>query len=300
MIPADPCPELTEFSLGLYAEEPKAMLYHYTSFAGLMGIVQEKALWASEIRYLNDSQELQHFGRLVHSLVIRALEATPHQQSADILGQFDQWLRERLALGPMIFVGSLTENGNLLSQWRGYCGHGQGVSLGFAPDRVVLAARDRAFTIGRCIYEGGRQTQLVDDFLKILLAAANSRGPDGALPATQSFHGFFQELEPQIFRIAPLFKSGAFSEESEWRAVSLPVLNFVQPPIRYRPGATMLIPFIDMPLPTDNGRLVLPKVYIGPTSTPGLSVHSVSMYLAKYAAAPAPREVSSCGISHRV
>ena len=45
--------------------DPENPLYHYTSLEGLRGIVDSRTLWATDIRYLNDAQELHHFGQLV-------------------------------------------------------------------------------------------------------------------------------------------------------------------------------------------------------------------------------------------
>ena len=39
-----------------------SVLYHYTSPAGLKGILETSSLWAADADFLNDAQELQ-FGR---------------------------------------------------------------------------------------------------------------------------------------------------------------------------------------------------------------------------------------------
>ena len=39
-----------------------AVLYHYTSPSGLAGIVERTQLWATDVRFLNDSQELKYAG----------------------------------------------------------------------------------------------------------------------------------------------------------------------------------------------------------------------------------------------
>ena len=125
---------LQSISDSLYSDKPNSRLFHYTSIDGLMGIVEKRALWASEVRYLNDAHELHHFGSLIDQQIVPGQVLKSDSEDRQILGQFRKWLKERLSFGPLIFVSSLTEKGNLLSQWRGYCPHGQGVSLGFNPD----------------------------------------------------------------------------------------------------------------------------------------------------------------------
>jgi hypothetical protein len=100
----------------MYTGKPTNMLYHYTSITGLMGIADAKSLWASEVRYLNDAQELHHFGALADQQIRLAQDADSDPEDREILRQFGEWLRERLSSGPLVFVASLTENGNLLSQ----------------------------------------------------------------------------------------------------------------------------------------------------------------------------------------
>src|ERR1700745_2358870 len=38
---------------------PLRTLYHYTTQAGLLGILTSKSIWASEIRFLNDATEFR-------------------------------------------------------------------------------------------------------------------------------------------------------------------------------------------------------------------------------------------------
>jgi hypothetical protein len=36
------------------------IFYHYTSQRGLLGIIKEKKIWATNIRYLNDEREFDY------------------------------------------------------------------------------------------------------------------------------------------------------------------------------------------------------------------------------------------------
>jgi len=37
--------------------KPEGLLYHYTNQKGLLGILKEKCIWATHLRYLNDMSE---------------------------------------------------------------------------------------------------------------------------------------------------------------------------------------------------------------------------------------------------
>lgn len=55
----------------LYADIPEERIYHSTNFNGLMGIVESRSLWASDIRYMNDSAELKHTADLIRAEVTK-------------------------------------------------------------------------------------------------------------------------------------------------------------------------------------------------------------------------------------
>jgi hypothetical protein len=96
---------------------PPPPLFHYTSLAGLLGILETGELWASELRSLNDVAELTLGFDLITDEVRRRLGEAPDIVAEQLLG----WIEERSRFGPMLFAAAFTENGNLLSQWRGYC-----------------------------------------------------------------------------------------------------------------------------------------------------------------------------------
>ena len=41
------------------------VIYHYTTQAGLLGIIGNGEIWASDLRYLNDSAEYHHALKLI-------------------------------------------------------------------------------------------------------------------------------------------------------------------------------------------------------------------------------------------
>ena len=41
-------------------KEKSKLIYHYTSINGLIGIIERKSIWATNILYLNDASELNY------------------------------------------------------------------------------------------------------------------------------------------------------------------------------------------------------------------------------------------------
>lgn len=73
----------------LYGDRPQSILYHYTSLAGVMGIVRSKSLWATEIKYLNDADELIYLGKCIRSAIVT--RDAVGEEVAEILRQFLDW-----------------------------------------------------------------------------------------------------------------------------------------------------------------------------------------------------------------
>lgn len=265
-----------------YSDVPDKNLYHYTSLAGLMGVISSKSIWASEIRYLNDDAELNYLNRIIQRRITFF-----HQKDCEedqIARQFAQWLSQRVDISPLVFVVSFTEAGSLLSQWRGYTPHGQGVNIGFRPQSLLDPVAAAGFTFGKCIYDHQRHEEIALEIVEAVIAGAAKRGPAefNKTAPTQTYYPYFAEIEPQVLRICALIKHPCFVEENEWRAVSKPMANYVEPNIKYRVGKSYLIPYIDLPLAQGLESIPLAECVIGPTPTPTLLFNSVSMYMRKY------------------
>ena len=127
----------------MYAERPTRLLYHYTSLTGLMGIVKSGSLYATDIRFFNDAAEMAHAANLIRCEIVRRTDV--YGANTTLLSQFREWVSNRLTNGHMQFVVSFTANGNILSQWRGYCPKGQGVSIGFHPDVLRMCVNAQSF-----------------------------------------------------------------------------------------------------------------------------------------------------------
>lgn len=284
----------------LYADFPQERLYHYTSFTGLLGIVESGALWASDIRYMNDSAELKHTADLIRTEITRRI--TAGHAKPDLLNQFLDWVTHRITNGHMLFASSFRSNGNLLSQWRGYSRLGKGVSLGFDPDSILRCARQQSFQIGRCIYSSKSQQRLISRIIDVVEALAEKHIPEythQGKNAANSYHCIFQLIETDLLRIAAILKHPSFREEEEWRIVSPIITDYVKAPVLFREGASMLVPYVEFNLITeDNSPIALEHLFLGPTPNITISMNSLTMFLAKNSIRPT-KGISYCQIPYR-
>ena len=107
-----------------------------------------------------------------------------------------------------MFVACLSEAGDLLSQWRGYCSAGNGFSIGFSQERLLSVLSGQGFGIAACIYDYKEQhslsEELVDDAIEAIERSVSREDALGTFIT-------------RFLRIGPLLKHPSFSEEKEWR-----------------------------------------------------------------------------------
>ena len=278
----------------LYADIPTETIYHYTNFSGLIGIVEKRVLWASNILYMNDSAEMNHTVELIKAAVSARIEDKRTNQK--LLAQFLDWVTNRIISGHMLFAASFRANGNLLSQWRGYSALGKGVSIGFNPEYLMACAKSQSFQLGQCIYDQKQQQALIEKVIQAVECLAAELGEntdESKRPPTQSYYDVFERVESDLLRIAALLKHSSFQEEEEWRIVSPVLVDYVSTPVKFREGTSMLVPYLEFKLGIDNDDPIeLEHVVLGPTPNINLSMNSLTMFLLKM------RVKLSAGISY--
>jgi hypothetical protein len=254
------------------------ILYHYTSAEGLSGILKDKMVWATVATYLNDSREYVHGVDIAKNLIKERLEFA---KSDDLAMDFYQSLEHRLSDinngndGRQICVFSLSGNGDLLSQWRGYCPASGGYSIGFNVTALSSHLERQGFRLKRCEYEIERQRTLVGPLLTE--GVQKFRG----LAVTESRQQRLNQVIEGNFiknfsRIASLLKDEAFMEENEWRAVSELISHRK---LKYRIKNSMPIPHFPLTICEPGGPLPIRQIIIGPMANQFLAEDGVRVML---------------------
>jgi hypothetical protein len=258
------------------------------SITGLLGIVNEKILWATHLSYMNDGAELRYAVGLLRT---RVLQLTDDAEGDRLrcLTQLAEWLQHGFIYNHLLFACSFMPNGNLLGQWRAYCPAGKGVSLGFDPNSLMESADDQRFQLVRCVYDIDAHWNLVDDILRVLVATADDLGeaPARERHPTQSYYSAFERHEDRLLSAFARIKHPSFTEEMEWRAVSRVSRELKDPSLRFREGPARLVPYWDFHLKANaSGALDLDHVYVGPASEANLSFSAVAALLTNKGANP--------------
>jgi hypothetical protein len=85
---------MTQRSIGQTVNELPEVLSHYTSMDGLRGIVTDKKIWASHVRYLNDRTEQEHIWSLILERVQQRILATSDAQAKNNLALFQDEIKK--------------------------------------------------------------------------------------------------------------------------------------------------------------------------------------------------------------
>jgi hypothetical protein len=252
------------------------VLYHYTSHAGLTGIVEHRALWATNIQCLNDEREYGLARSIAVTIASELLELARGQATEPL---WETCLTELQQLEPSkVYVASLSSHPDQLSQWRGYCPNANGYSFGVASSDLSTPPVFPEFLLARCIYDGPTQHNLVRLFLERIIRdevsrARRRRAGTRSNQMSESVRSLFPIL-------APVLKDVAFREEGEWRLIA-PAVETTDPRVRFRPGKSYIVPFLEAPI-ARTGTWHIPEIVIGPSPIQDVTKSSVETLLSRF------------------
>ncbi len=213
------------------AEKEPDLLWHYTSVNGFQNIVRGK-VYLSCLDRMNDSREgkwlSSHLRDMVFPLntsVVSAMFSPPYGR--DPVGT--------------TFAFSLSQESDLLSQWRAYANGGRGLAIGFDGTKLRAASRpitqwesmcyeseDNRTTFCQVEYlETAAMRDIASQIVELVSSAQieaeeewNSRhAPNSSYRGLvgRAFSGLGRNIGRIIRHLDPMFKNAAFKEESEWR-----------------------------------------------------------------------------------
>lgn len=259
--------------------ENEKILFHYTSFEGLLGITssQPQSIWATNILYLSDASELHYALGLLKEQIRNFQKELGNALMHENV--FFQRLMEFIEEENFIpsghlgcYVCSFSQEEDLLSQWRGYCPKGIGLSLGFKFSKLKECAQSQGFLIKCCIYKENKQLEQLRKLIERTYHQIKS------IRTEEKERKLLIDFILKFIELAPTFKHPKFEAEREWRIIAGLKSKATQL-IKFRPGQSMIVPYIEIPLPRDGDKLYINKIVIGPTHERKLSKASVEYLL---------------------
>lgn len=211
-------------------------LYHYTDQNGFMGIFDSRTLWATKIQYLNDHNEYYLAAKIASEILKERIE---EEKDFEVRFTYEEFLNKIQLMSHInVCVCSLSEQGDLLSQWRGYSNKMGGYSIGFDFDSIKSIAQKNGFELVKCIYDEEQQKNIVESVIDEAIGMVGQGVRHGI---NRKSIDYFEEA---LLKLAPVLKDRHFSEEAEWRLVG--VVDTLS--LSFRAGNSMLLPFKEISL----------------------------------------------------
>lgn len=251
------------------------LLYHYTDSGGLAGIVGSSTLWATNVAFLNDTQEMRFGANLLAAQIEkeRVLQfrwgtdsLSPGENlRADQLRQYfeETYVPERVIHGP--YVVCFSREGNDLGQWRGYAR--AGYAIGF--DRTELFDQTKPSSppkleIRPVIYGNDALSKAYSYALQIVEYAKTIEG-DRRLTDDE-----VAKLAAPPETDVPYFKHAAFAAEAEERLI----VNHLRD-VKFRSSDIGLTPYREV----DINLSAIREIVIGPGPNQQIRSNAVRVLL---------------------
>lgn len=187
------------------------LLYHYTDFQALDGILHSAQLRVNNILNMNDAAEMRHFmGGLCRAAVKRLETEGEQSRVREVRELFREELKKDFSYSA--YAACFSFHRDDAAQWERYGNRGRGVCIAFRGDLLAKMASG-AFSLQRVFYQENMDDHpLVDTFYGLIRSRASLSGDDPAI----------QEVMREAWICSVAFKHPSFWSEHEMRLVVWP------------------------------------------------------------------------------
>ena len=262
-------------------DSPPKLLHHYTTAEGVIGILRSEELWATNVLYLNDSEEIEdgirHFDLLRKDVWNRSTQIGRWVLAAVLAVLRDPPIRT--------FVTCFCEDGDLLGQWRGYAPFGGGYSIAI-PSRTLLdqahgaSERGEPRFLQRVIYDEAEKNAILRRYARAFVSAVAPHADEFSF-RRKSSKKFL--LEASMFMAGMLipriaaFKNEKFAAEREWRLLAAGHSTTGANELRFRSRNGVVVPYVGLRMSASQAGRAFPTTQIraGPFADPFLPVQGI-------------------------
>lgn len=239
------------------------ILYHYTDAAGLEGMLRSGRVWATDYRFLNDKLEIEYTRSSVRKLISSKLSKTTNVIKVAL---YSALLKNNIIPLDDAFIFSMSDDGDDLSQWRGYAKEGNGFCIGFCGPSIYKSGEpDNAqFGFVKVLYNVNHQQQPITRALADLERAVMRLVRQDAASARNIYDTATILFAWFVNNRAAVNKHKSFRREREWRTVTmLPKSGHAD--LKVRVSGVRLVRYTEVPLDLDQeGRLPIKEIGVGP------------------------------------
>ncbi len=263
-------------------------LHHYTDVNGLASIIQNEALWATEMGFLNDSQEMIAGIVLIkkecNNINYDEIENKIFENA--IRGFYKQipWFVEENLMRRNNYIVSFSKAGDNLRQWMSYCPKNSGYSIEFDSQKVLIdGSIERERKVVCQLKDVDYHEKKIKEILKLENIIKIVRS---SLPV----EGKMIKIANELFFNSCAVKPKEFYDEQETRLVIQSKLEKSHD-VKFRTRGGVIIPYFEYPIK----RSWIKEITIGPNVNMSLARKGLETFLEKYSITCEIRE-SKCSL----
>jgi len=281
--------------VGLHSARPR-ILYHYTDAAGLLGLLKTNRLWATNRRFMNDPTETEYAANLIRAalndsrtaeyVATKERDKKRRQSVLDAINGGIDYLLTAYVDQDEHYLACFCEEGDLLSQWRGYGSIGGGYAVGFSAKHLGLVQHQTPEkpepVLRRVIYDPKRQRHVTRLWLNFIIDWQRFCEQDkpAALKGSIDYYDFgWNYLNWFVSQSLRCFKHPAYKEEQEWRVIQVGTgyggTRAVDP--NFRAARRGIVEYVELELPLQKEKLPVKLICYGPTLDPKVTDRSLSL-----------------------
>jgi hypothetical protein len=259
------------------AEPPP--LYHYATGSTLIEMIRSGEMWSTQLGCLNDASELVHPIELLHAKAKEHLAASTAPEVTTLLEHIVTGLAGSSILTEGRFVACFSEDGDDLSQWRGYTGGEGGYALEFDSNHLRKGLLPAQYTVlGKVEYDPQKHDAFMEDVMQTVTRFFVDGLHQNRAPSIEAWLGeFIPYWANLLMMFAPFIKHPKFKGEREWRLVHH-LQDEAIPRMRYLQRSSMMTRHVPMRLMMrgDQPCLPLKGIVVGPSRHKEVSKISVA------------------------
>ena len=283
-------------------DRPTGLIYHYTNQSGLLGILKKKQIWASHIRFLNDTKEY-FAGRFFIQRIV-ALMKEPEQADDEITSMVGKLLVDLDSFDIYTASFSGSDRGDCLDLWRAYARTLPGYCIGFSAELLGRSLHSKATGLPQVsglwrvhyVPELDEKYRIRQDLLWLpsllrdaILHLKRTR-VDDLINSDKPFGDLVSELNKAVDDRAkivmmlafllPLIKDEGFSSEQEYRIAHVRAEykgTEHRKGIDFHAGLSSIIPHVAIDLPEED--FAIRRIVVGPCPYPVEAAKAVQMLL---------------------
>jgi len=257
---------------------PSHLVYHYTTRAGLEGILGDRAVRATHFRHLNDKREMDGGD----SLLLSVAQALSEKPSQSIVTQFALKLYcelyPRMAVGKLFdwYVSCFSDLPDAQSQWRDYGDSGRGYALGFEFKLTEPVPGAPTIHLGlvlrRMEYDLIKSRRIVEREMARRFAILEKHVTNAALSdaaIAQLLHFGVGEIFKETGWLVLPVKNRRYKDEHEWRILAMPNAGAPAGIVKFRQRDGEAVPYVNVPLvPWPHEPIDIKSLCVGPNQDP--------------------------------